>query len=203
MIDVSAPAPPSDLGRRRGRRSSRRIALWSGLGVLVVFAVFVALLATVGPTKASSPLLGKPAPAIDGRLLASGRPVALDDYAGKWVLVNFAASWCTPCQLEMPALESFARAGSRYDATVLTVTYDAGDTAGMRGMFRADHATWPAVADAAADVTWGVQKGIPQSFLVSPEGLVVAFFPSGVDASLVESTIRTASGGGSASASGS
>jgi peroxiredoxin len=186
-------ADPAD-GPTRNRRSRGRIALWSGLAALVVFAVFIAMLATIGPSKANSALLGKPAPSVSGKELATGRPVSLDDYAGKWVLVNFAASWCIPCQDEMPALRQFARAGTRYDATILTVTYDPSDTASLRSMLHDDDATWPAVADAAADVSWGVHDGIPQSFLVSPEGLVVAYFPSGVQATLVESTIRQASG---------
>jgi cytochrome c biogenesis protein CcmG, thiol:disulfide interchange protein DsbE len=182
------PAAPGPDGAR-GRRRRSRVVLWSGLAVLVVFAVLLAFLATVGPTKANSTLLGKAAPPIRGTELATGHPIALSDFAGKWVLVNFAASWCIPCQQEMPQLQQLAKAGPRYGATLLSVTYDPSDTAGLRTMLHNDHATWPSVADAAADVTWGVHGGIPQSFLVDPAGIVVEYFPSSVDASEVESTI--------------
>ena len=159
-----------------------------------MFAVFLAFLATVGTTKSDSPLLGKSAPAVSGKELASGKPLRLSDFAGKWVLVNFAASWCIPCQEEMPELTDFSTVAPRYDATVLTVTYDAGDTSGLRSMLANDKATWPAVADAGAQVNWGIH-GIPESFLVDPVGLVTAYFPSGVQASEVESTIADASAG--------
>jgi cytochrome c biogenesis protein CcmG/thiol:disulfide interchange protein DsbE len=178
----------------RARRRRGRIALWSGLAVLVVFAVFLAFLATVGTTKSNSPLLGKVAPPVSGKQLANGKPITLTDFAGKWVLVNFAASWCIPCQQEMPQLRRFSEAAPRYNATVLTVTYDSGDTAGLRAMLAGDKATWPAVADAASQVNWGI-GGIPESFLVAPDGLVTAYFVSGVQASEVESIITTASSG--------
>jgi cytochrome c biogenesis protein CcmG/thiol:disulfide interchange protein DsbE len=184
---------PVEAAVRRPRRRRGRLVLWSGLAVLVVFAVLLAFLATVGSTKANSPLLGKSAPAVRGTQLANGRPIALANFSGRWVLVNFAASWCIPCQEEMPDLQRFSQTASRYHAAVLTVTYDASDTAGLRKMLANDHATWPAVADAAADVTWGVHGGIPVSYLVSPQGLVVAYFPSDVDAAMLDSTITSLS----------
>jgi cytochrome c biogenesis protein CcmG, thiol:disulfide interchange protein DsbE len=186
---TAAPVTPVGPGTVRVRRRRGRLVLWSALAVLVTFAVLLAFLATVGPTKANSTLLGKAAPPIRGTELATGKSVALSDFAGKWVLINFAASWCIPCQQEMPQLQKLNKAAPRYGATLLSVTYDPGDTAGLRGMLANDHATWPAVSDAAADVTWGVHGGIPQSFLVDPAGVVVEYFPSSVDASEVESTI--------------
>ena len=35
------------------------------------------------------------------------RPVRLADFRGRWVIVNFLASWCSPCLLEMPELQAF------------------------------------------------------------------------------------------------
>jgi cytochrome c biogenesis protein CcmG/thiol:disulfide interchange protein DsbE len=180
---ASTSAPAARPRRRRGR-----LVFWSALAVLVVFAVFLAFLATVGSTKANSRLLGKPAPAVRGRLLAGGRSITLTDFTGRWVLVNFAASWCIPCQQEMPELQQFAQSGAKYHATILTVTDDPNDSSGLRSMLAGDHATWPAVADAGAQVQWGV-TGIPESFLVDPSGVVVAYFPSGVDATTLDSII--------------
>jgi cytochrome c biogenesis protein CcmG/thiol:disulfide interchange protein DsbE len=194
MDPASAPALPSV----RPRRRRGRLVFWSALAVLVVFAVLLAFLATVGSTKANSRLLGQPAPAVRGRSLAGSQPIALTDFVGQWVLVNFAASWCIPCQQEMPQLQQFARSAARYHATILTVTDDPNDTAGLRSMLAGDHASWPAVADAAAQVKWGI-TGIPESFLVDPSGVVVAYFPSGIDAATLDSIISPLRAAGPAS----
>jgi hypothetical protein len=100
----------------------------------------------------------------------------------------------------MPQLQQFARSAPRYHATILTVTDDPNDTAGLRSMLSGDHATWPAVADAGAQVDWGI-TGIPESFLIDPSGVVVAYFPSGVDAATLDSIIAPASPAAPAAAS--
>src|SRR6516162_2037946 len=123
---MTAPAQES------GRRSRPRLVLWISMATAVVVAVLVTVLATSGQarqTSANSPLIGRKAPAIDGRsLLNGGHTVTLSTLAGKWVLVNFAASWCVPCRGEMPQLLNFAGDHARTDnATILTVAYDEGD----------------------------------------------------------------------------
>ncbi len=159
------------------------------VGLVAVFATLVARPA--GP--AASPLLGQVAPAVNGRDLLSGRPVRLGALRGRYVLVSFFASWCAPCATEAPELASFAFS-ERNRASVLGVVFD--DSAANASSFlRRYGSRWPAVADpkSALAVAYGVADP-PQSFLVSPDGRVVAWFPGAVTAKVLDHQLSTAEG---------
>ena len=168
--------------------------LWVSAGVAVVMAVLVAVLASSSPASqvtAQSPLVGRPAPAIDGSSIEGPGRFELSSLAGKWVLVNFAASWCVPCRQEMPQLLAFERDHATGDATVVTVVYDETDRQNLAGYLKSQGATWPAVDDGAAVVDYGV-GGLPESYLVDPAGTVIAKYVGGVNAAQLDSVIRSA-----------
>jgi cytochrome c biogenesis protein CcmG/thiol:disulfide interchange protein DsbE len=175
-----------------------RLVLWISLSVAVVLAVLVTVLATSGPSSqqpVNSPLIGKPAPAIQGPSLTGGPAVQLSSLEGKWVLVNFAASWCIPCRQETPQLLAFAQDhGQSGNATIVTVAYDQGDVPSLAAFLRSTHSTWPAVNDGQAVVDYGV-GGLPESYLVDPAGTVVAKYDGAVVASQLNAFIARASGG--------
>lgn len=81
-------------------------------GRLLLLVLLLALIAPVGATGLDFTL-----PNLDGR------PVRLADFRGQWTVVNFWASWCTPCLLEMPELESFHQA-QRGRAAVIGVNFE-------------------------------------------------------------------------------
>lgn len=182
---------PTETPGRRGRS-----AVWIASGAGAVLAALLVLFALARPASqvsASSPLIGKPAPPISGRWLMNGQSLAWSTFAGKWVLVNFAASWCVPCRTETPQLLRFQTAhAAAGDATVLEVEYDQADSANLRAFLEAQGANWPAVDDGPALVSYGV-GGIPESFLIDPAGTVIAKLIGGITAAEVDSIIRRAS----------
>ena len=176
----------------------RRTILWATLVVAVAAAALIAVIASSRPSQdvtARSLLLGKQAPHISGAGLAGGH-YSLAQFRGRWVLVNFMASWCPPCVQEMPQLLEFARqhAASR-DATILTVAWDQGNVGGLRSFLASRHAHWPAVNDPEASVYYGV-TGLPSSYLVAPDGSVYAYVPGTVTASQLDRWMSAGGGKG-------
>jgi len=168
-------------------RRKSRVVLWSAVAVAALLAALIAVLATSSSSNqnASSPLIGKPAPAISGKVLGRDGQVSLAQFGGRWVLVNFAASWCIPCRDETPQLQRFQTQG---DAVVLQVAYDPSDLSSLASYLKSVRASWPAVEDSQAVADYGVGD-IPESYLVDPQGTVVAKYFGEIKAAQLSSVI--------------
>ncbi len=103
----------------------------------------------------------------------NGVMVALSDLRGKVVLLNFWATWCGPCRIEMPAMERLYRAYPRKDFEILAVSTDAQGAAVTRPFQQENHLTFPILHD--ADFRVGLAYGartLPMTFMVDRQGIV-------------------------------
>jgi cytochrome c biogenesis protein CcmG/thiol:disulfide interchange protein DsbE len=139
----------------------------------------VAVLAVVGLltfgllSKGSSGIaLGDPAPPTVLPRLEGPGSESIADYRGKWVLVNFWASWCEPCRDEAAALEAFQRKHGGDEFTVLGI--DTRDLSGDGRDFVAEYGlSYPQLRD--GDGGYGDDygtTGVPETFLIDPRGKV-------------------------------
>jgi cytochrome c biogenesis protein CcmG/thiol:disulfide interchange protein DsbE len=175
------------------------------MGVGAVVALLVVLLITrqpAGDQSSASPIVGKRAPALEGTPIQGKRfVVAAND---RWLLVNFFATWCTPCVAEHPELRAFSEEHqSDGKARVVSVVY--GDKpAQVRKFFGEHKGTWTVLDsdDGRTALDWGVAK-VPESFLVSPTGVVLERFSGGVTRDQLDATIASYEKGSGVPSSGS
>jgi cytochrome c biogenesis protein CcmG, thiol:disulfide interchange protein DsbE len=190
------PAGPGGAGRRATLRRRRpRTALVAAAVVALVVAALVAVLATRPPastTEAASPLLGKLAPPLSGTSL-TGTPVNLAALRGQFVVVNFFASWCPPCQVEEPELIQFAyQHHTAGDAQVLGVVFEDASASAAR-FLSTTGSSWQAVPDPGGQIAldYGV-RGPPETFVIAPDGLVVARLLGAVTATDLDQVLARA-----------
>jgi peroxiredoxin len=104
-----------------------------------------------------------------------GKNYRLSDYRGKWVLVNYWATWCPPCREELPELEIFHNNHKDKDAVVLGVAMERINMPRLKAFVDEQFLSYPIlIAKPAARTELGRVPGLPTSFLVNPEGELVA-----------------------------
>jgi cytochrome oxidase Cu insertion factor (SCO1/SenC/PrrC family) len=146
--------------------------------------------ASVAQVAIPAPQAGHPAPALSLPGLRGGR-VSLRSLRGKVVVLNFWATWCPPCKSEMPLLQRWAHNLQGKGVVVLGVDQQEGrkDVASFVNQM---HVTYPialdidGVASAQFDVA-----GLPTTLVIDRQGVVRSFRPGILDASYLESQLRS------------
>src|SRR6187455_30044 len=99
----------------------------------------------------------------------AGKRHNLADYKGRWVVVNFWATWCVPCIQEIPEIAAFAKA--RPDVVVLGVAMDAEDADKVkRFAVKIGHAYPLVLADASVEKQLGEPRALPVTRIYDPQG---------------------------------
>jgi len=144
--------------------------------VLLAFAGSGPLCSDAGPVvPAAKRSLVKPGDAAPNFQLRDleGRMMALSDLRGKVVLINFWATWCGPCRVEMPAMEQLYRDYSRNDFEILAVSTDPQGVAVTRPFQQENRLTFPILHDAEYRIglVYGA-RSLPMTFMVDRQGVV-------------------------------
>jgi cytochrome c biogenesis protein CcmG, thiol:disulfide interchange protein DsbE len=148
------------------------VSVRSSIAVLAVLAV-VGLLTFGLLSKGSSGVApGEMAPAESLPRLQGGGDESLADYRGRWVLVNFWASWCVPCREEAPTLERFQQRHGGAGFTVVGI--DSRDLSGDGRAFAEKYGlSYPQLRDGDGNAAHAFgTTGVPENFLIDPRGRV-------------------------------
>jgi cytochrome c biogenesis protein CcmG, thiol:disulfide interchange protein DsbE len=165
------------------------VSVRSSIAVLSVVAVVGLLVFGLVSKGSSGVALGDPAPASPLPRLEGGGDGSLAQYKGRWVLVNFWASWCIPCKQEAPALEEFQRQHGGSKFTVLGI--DSRDLSGDGREFVHRYGlSYPQLrdGDGVAARDFGT-TGVPENFLVDPAGRVRWLLRGPVDKEYLRSEV--------------
>lgn len=120
----------------------------------------------------------------------SGKPVRLADYPGKFVLLNFWASWCGPCLEEMPKFSGWQREYGAQGLQVIGVSMD-DDLASARRLIARHPTAYPIlIGDAALGESFGGVLGLPLTYLIDPKGRIVARYQGNGDLAKMEAKIK-------------
>ena len=121
-----------------------------------------------------------------------GKVHNLSDYRGKWVLINFWATWCPPCLEEIPDLISLHDAHKDKDLVVIGISLDAASAKKMVLRFiKTNEITYPIIlGDYKMAAQIGEIEGLPTSYLYDPTGKQVSYRAGVINRKSIEAYIR-------------
>ncbi len=147
----------------------RFIKMWKGI---VLFILVLSAMNTAWAGKIMYPITAEPQ--ADGFSLSTvdGAVISLDDYAGKFVLLNFWAAWCAPCRREMPSLSNIHDQFTGKGLEVVGV-HVGPSLADVRNFLDKVPVNFTVLIDKDMSLaSWGV-LGLPTTFLINPDGRLV------------------------------
>ncbi len=190
---MQAQTPPAKAPSKK-RRAIVTLIFFTALNIVLV-AVLVSRLTTaqhIISGAATIPLVGHPAP--DFTLTpwdsAFGQTIRLSSLKGKPVILNFWASWCTPCNAETPLLQT---TWQRYQADgVAFIGIDYQDQQQAAQQFLQEyHVTYPTGPDTSGSISvdYGVSN-VPATVFINRSGVVVREHLGQIDAKTLDAEIQ-------------
>jgi thiol-disulfide isomerase/thioredoxin len=132
--------------------------------------------------------------AVSGEFLfkdMAGKEQRLSDYKGKWVLVNFWATWCPPCLDEMPDLVDMHNARKDRDFVVIGVAMSSGRDAVISLVEQLDVSYPIVMGDNQMAAQVGKVPALPTSYLYDPTGKLVSYQTGAITREAIENYIRS------------
>ncbi len=122
---------------------------------------------------------------------SSGKTISLTDYRGKAVLLDFWATWCTGCKMEIPWFSEFQKAYGAQGFAVVGVSMDEGGWSVVKPFLAETHVPYPILlGDDPTAQRFGIQN-LPDTFLIDRQGRVAVAYKAGlVDKNDVEANIK-------------
>jgi thiol-disulfide isomerase/thioredoxin len=175
---TAGPAPRAVAGRLRGISRQSKIVLAGAAAALLAIVVITAV--TAG-SKSTPPRVQPVAKAFTlGELGHAGQHVSLAAYADRPLIINFFASWCTPCKRETPLLAKFY---AEHQGRDLIIGIDANDETGAAEKFmQGAGVTYPVGVDpfpSPVTTSYGVYD-LPQTFFLNAKHRIVKHVIGGV-----------------------
>lgn len=123
-----------------------------------------------------------------------GKAYDLAQHRGKWVVVNFWATWCKPCVKEMPELSALD--AMREHIEVIGLAYDDSDPGDIQAFLKQHPVVYPiAIVDPYDPPTsFATPRGLPTTYLIGPDGKVAMKFIGPVTVGDIEGAIASAGG---------
>jgi len=150
---------------------------------------FVMLVLTLPVLLLQAAYAGEDAPVNFTLQRLHGEAVSLEQLRGRWVMLNYWATWCAPCRKEIPELSALNTA--REDIIVLGLAFEDTDIESFDTFLEEFHVSYPVllVDVYAPPEPFGAPRVLPTSILLNPEGYPVKTFLGPVTREDIESFI--------------
>lgn len=150
-----------------------------------LFAALVLALAAAPAISAETPAR----PELSIKTL-DGSTFTLADHKGKWVILNFWATWCSPCIEELPALSRFVSAHDNVRA--IGLAYEDTDVAEIKQFLAKHPVSFPIAQVDTFDPPKSIEtpRGLPTTYVIAPDGSIAKKFMGPID----EAALRAVTG---------